>query len=129
MRQLFAKGCLSETNKLLTFDEFSQKQTCLKLMSEFVKDQRKEKASVVILTLSFEPEGIKEEMGHLHNGILWTCWIAWTVHSTAVKFKEKFTSISSIMHEQVMEGRKRGKVSTLPGHIHWGKKCDFVQQE
>lgn len=51
MKQLFAKGCLSETNKLLTFDEFSQEQTCLKLMSEFVKDQHKQKASVVILTL------------------------------------------------------------------------------
>lgn len=68
MRQLFAKGSLSERNKLLTFDEFSQKQTSLQLMSEFVKDQHKQKASIVILTLSFEPEGIKEEMGHLHHG-------------------------------------------------------------
>lgn len=68
MRQLFAKGCLSETNKLPTFDEFSQEQICLKVMSEFVKDQNKQKASVVILTLSFEPEGIDEGMGHLHHG-------------------------------------------------------------
>lgn len=68
MRQLFAKGCLSETNKLPTFDEFSQEQTCLKLMSEFVKDRHKQKASVVILTLSFEPEGIDERMGYLHHG-------------------------------------------------------------
>lgn len=68
MRQLFAKGCLSETNKLPTFDEFSQEQTCLKLMSESVKDQHKQKASVVILTLSFEPEGINEGMGHPHQG-------------------------------------------------------------
>lgn len=37
-------------------------------MSEFVKDQNKQKASVVILTLSFEPEGIDEGMGHLHHG-------------------------------------------------------------
>ena len=35
---------------------------------EFVKDQYKQKASVVVLTFLFELEGISEEMGHLHHG-------------------------------------------------------------
>lgn len=37
-------------------------------MSDFVKDQHKQKASVVILTLPFGPEGINVEMGHLYHG-------------------------------------------------------------
>lgn len=38
MRQLFAKGRLPEMNKLLTFDEFSQEQTCLKPIVERAVD-------------------------------------------------------------------------------------------
>lgn len=40
--------------------------------------------------------------------ILWTCWIAWAVHSTAVKSKGKFTSISLIVYKQVMGEKKKG---------------------
>ena len=38
VRQLFAKGCLPKMNKLLTFDEFSQEQTCLKPFVEGAVD-------------------------------------------------------------------------------------------
>lgn len=53
--------------------------------------------------------------------ILWTCWIAWAVHSTAVKSKEKFTSIPSIVHEQVMREEKEEKFQCYPDIYTGGK--------